>query len=274
MFGRRGHVGPFSDPEIRGYAARTFAQEMHLDTEADVRAVELVADGVLVRHRGPDGAEREDIVDYVIAATGRRPNVGGLGLQHTTLQVDASGVPVFDRQTMQCGSSPIFIAGDVGDYIPLLHEAADEGRIAGENAARYPDVRAGSRRTPLAVVFSEPQLAIAGMRFADLVPGTFVTGSASFENQGRSRILLRNKGLMHVYADIATGRLVGSEMIAPDAEHLGHLLAWAIQGGWTVEQTLAMPFYHPVIEEGLRTALRDAHAGLEAAQLSASRRVA
>ena len=33
----------------------------------------------------------------------------------------------------------------------------------------------------------------------------------------------------------------------------------------TVAQMLAMPFYHPVVEEGLRTALRDAQAKLDAA---------
>ena len=97
---------------------------------------------------------------------------------------------------------------------------------------------------------------------ADLAPGTFVTGTASFEDQGRSRVMLRNKGLLHVYADIATQKLVGAEMIGPDAEHIGHLLAWAIQAKLAVADTLAMPFYHPVVEEGLRTALRDAHVKL------------
>ena len=169
---------------------------------------------------------------------------------------------------MQCGISPIFIAGDAGDDLPILHEAADEGRIAGENAARFPDVREAPRRTPLAVVFSDPQLAVVGARHADLPPGTFVTGEVSFEDQGRSRVMLRNTGLLHVYADIATGRLVGAEMIGPDAEHLGHLLAWSIQAEFTVERTLAMPFYHPVVEEGLRTALRDADAKLRAARLA------
>jgi dihydrolipoamide dehydrogenase len=44
-------------------------------------------------------------------------------------------------------------------------------------------------------------------------------------------------------------------MIGPAAEHLGHLLAWSLQNQMTIAQMLAMPFYHPVIEEGLRTAL-------------------
>ena len=61
-------------------------------------------------------------------------------------------------------------------------------------------------------------------------------------------------------------------MIGPDAEHLGHLLAWSIQAEFTVERALAMPFYHPVVEEGLRTALRDADAKLAAARLAARER--
>jgi dihydrolipoamide dehydrogenase len=47
-------------------------------------------------------------------------------------------------------------------------------------------------------------------------------------------------------------------MCAPRAEHLAHLLALAIDRRLTVQELLRMPFYHPVFEEGLRTALRDA----------------
>ena len=268
LFGRRGHVGPFSDPALQAYARRTFERELDLEANADVRDVERDGDRVRVSYRDDAGQDRTAKVDFVIAATGRTPNVRGLSLENTSLRLDERGVPLFDRNTMQCGDSAIFIAGDAGDELPVLHEAADEGRIAGENAARYPDVRPAPRRTPLAIVFSDPQLAVVGTRFAGLEPGTFVTGAVSFEDQGRSRVMLRNVGLLHVYADIATGRLVGAEMIGPDAEHLAHLLSWAMAVDLTVERTLAMPFYHPVVEEGLRTALRDAAAQLRAARLA------
>jgi dihydrolipoamide dehydrogenase len=95
-----------------------------------------------------------------------------------------------------------------------------------------------------------------------------VTGQVSFEDQGRSRILFRNKGLLNVYGDIATRRLLGAEMIGPAAEHIGHLLAWSLQNQMTVPEMLEMPFYHPVIEEGLRTALRDLDAKLRVARKS------
>ena len=103
---------------------------------------------------------------------------------------------------MQAGESSIFIAGDVNSFRPLLHEAADEGRIAGENAGRYPDIRAGSRRSSLGVVFSDPQIAIAGSSYRELESGSFAIGEVSFEDQGRSRVILKNKGLLHVYAEV------------------------------------------------------------------------
>ena len=77
--------------------------------------------------------------------------------------------------------------------------------------------------------------------------------------------MLVNKGHMRLYAEKATGRFIGAEILGPAAEHLAHLLAWAHQIKMTVEQMLDMPFYHPVIKEGLRTALRDADAKLKQA---------
>lgn len=261
MIGRGGQVGPFSDPALREYAQATFAAEFSIDPDARLDSVERVEDGVRIVRRHPDNRREELIVDFVIAATGRSPNVGDLGLDATSVAVDTLGVPLFDRTTLRCGSGNIFIAGDANNDVPLLHEAADEGRIAGENAATAPDVRPGLRRTPLGIVFTDPQLAVVGRRRAEL-SGQIVTGRASFEDQGRSRVMLRNRGLLHVYVAADDGRVVGAELIGPDAEHLAHLLAWGIQSEMTVARMLEMPFYHPVVEEGLRTALRDAAAQL------------
>ena len=68
--------------------------------------------------------------------------------------------------------------------------------------------------------------------------------------------MLVNRGKLHVYGERKSGLLLGAEMIGPQNEHLAHLLAWVMQQRMTVAEVLEMPFYHPVIEEGLRTALR------------------
>ncbi|MFB9867980.1 hypothetical protein [Vreelandella sulfidaeris] len=87
----------------------------------------------------------------------------------------------------------------------------------------------------------------------------YVTGKSSFEDQGRSKIIGKNQGILKVYAERNSGLFVGAEMFGPAAEHLGPLLAWAAQQRRTVATMLTMPFYHPVIKEGLRTVLRDLH---------------
>jgi dihydrolipoamide dehydrogenase len=166
---------------------------------------------------------------------------------------------VSDRFTGQCGDSHVFIAGDAADDVPLLHEAADEGKIAGANAGSWPEVRAQRRRAPLGIVFSEPQIATVGRSWRELQANhvDYAIGEASFEDQGRSRVINRNRGLLRLYGAHGTGLFLGAEMIAPGAEHLAHLLAWAAQQGLSVPEMLALPYYHPVIEEGVRTGLRN-----------------
>lgn len=264
VFGVRGGVGPLTDPAIRDYAAQAFRQEFYLDPDANVTEMRREGDEAVIGFVDRDGQAVTERFDYVLAATGRQPNVRSLGLENTGLALDARGVPLFDPLTLQCGAAPIFIAGDANDILPLLHEAADEGKAAGENAASWPQVKPVPRRAPIGVVFSDPQLAMVGLRHADLPADSFVTGEVSFEDQGRSRVMLKNRGLMHVYADRASGRFLGAEWMGPRAENIAHLLAWAWQQNLTVEQMLAMPFYHPVVEEGVRTALRDALAKLQA----------
>lgn len=260
VFGVGGGIAGIQDSRIRDYANTLFNEELYLDASAEVKSARDTANGVEVNYRHRDGAWQTEQFEYVLAATGRAPDVAGLALQNTGLALNDHGVPLFDRHTMQCGNSTVFIAGDASNDSPLLHEAADQGRIAGENAGRFPDVRPGLRRTPLAVVFTDPQIASVGLNLKQLKQNfkdRFATGVVSFEDQGRSRVMLRNKGLLKVHAEHGSGLFLGAEMFGPAAEHIGHLLAWAAQQRMTVSEMLEMPFYHPVIEEGLRTALRD-----------------
>ena len=273
VLGRGGRVGPLTDPTVRAAAIAAFSQEFVLDPDAHVSRVESRgsptgwgdSNEVEIDYRGIDGEARTERFEYVLAATGRVPNLDDLGLEALGLERNARGVPEFDAQTLQVAGTSIFIAGDASEYAPLLHEAADEGRIAGENAAPFPNVAPGLRRAPLGIVFTDPQIAIVGGGWQALGERPRAVGEVSFEDQGRSRVMLRNRGHLRVYADPRTGLFLGAEMAGPDAEHIGHLLAWALQAGMTVAKMLEMPFYHPVIEEGLRTALRDVQAKLREA---------
>ncbi|MGV8922596.1 MAG: dihydrolipoyl dehydrogenase [Thermomonas sp.] len=258
LFGIGGGIAGISDPGVRDVAIRILCTEMPCSLDARDTRIERDGDAVVVHFTDGEGSARSERFDYLLAATGRIANVDKLDLENTGLELDARGIPRFDPQTLQCGDSHVFIAGDANADRPVLHEGADEGHMAGKNAASFPEVYRHTRRTPLGIVFCDPQVAFAGQTHAQLTADKveFATGEVSFENQGRSRVMLVNEGLLRVYGEHRTGLLLGAEMIGPENEHLAHLLAWVIQMRMTVAQVIEMPFYHPVIEEGLRSALR------------------
>ena len=153
---------------------------------------------------------------------------------------------------MRCGESAIFLAGDVADDLPLLHEASHEGAIAGRNAVAWPVVIKTDRFTPFSITFTSPPVARIGKSEED----GLVTGSADFSDQGRARVEGVNQGVLTLYAAAPDGRLIGADLFTPASEHLAHILTWAIQQGQTASQLLEMPYYHPTLEEGLKQALR------------------
>ncbi len=257
LFNRTRSLGPFSDPELQRVAREILAEELPLHLEAAVLEVRAGDGGVTLRWRSADGDEHEDRFAKVLVAAGRRPNLESLDLARTGLPLDEHGRPPWDPTTTQCGAAPIFLAGDVSGHRPILHEASDEGRIAGGNAATYPQVVAHQRRERLAIAFTDPQMAIVGTPYRELDLDAIEIGEISYADQGRARVAGRNQGLVRLYARRDDCRLVGAEMFGPRVEHMAHLLAWAVAQQMTVQHVLRMPFYHPVFEEGLRTGVRD-----------------
>lgn len=262
LLGRSGVVGPLCDPKVKAAARAALAAELDLHTHSTLLDIQAGGDGVIARYRGDDGAEHTGTWSRVLLAAGRKPHLRGLGLEHAGVHLDGHGHPqAFHAETLRVADTPVFLAGDVSGLRPLLHEAADEGHIAGENAALLPDgVAPGIRRTRLSVVFTEPGLATVGDGCCP--HATHAIGEVDWTRQGRARVLRKNVGLTRIFATRSDGVLRGAELCGPGAEHMAHLLAWAVQQGQTVDQALRMPFYHPVLEEGLRTALKGLHADL------------
>lgn len=249
-FDLQDQVAGLTDPEVNTYMRSRLQQDMPLYTGS---AAEVEADGDGVQVRSADQTVR---AEAVLASLGRSPQLEQLRLDKLGVSCDERGVPNYDPTTLQVRQLPIFIAGDVNGERPLLHEAADEGRIAGYNSVRE-DPHCFERRVPLNIVFSTPQVAIVGKSFAKVQQQDHVIGAVSFAAQGRATIMAQQGGLLRVYGQPQSGQLLGAELAAPDGEHLAHLLAWAIQREMTVFELLRMPFYHPTVEEGLRTALRN-----------------
>jgi dihydrolipoamide dehydrogenase len=244
-------VGGLSDPELVSVAKKTFSKDMKIIDDI-VTEMSIDGDSVNLKHSG-----LVTRVDQVLVAIGRKPNLADLGLERLGIELEAAGVPAFSKKTLRVAKTEIYLVGDVNRDRAVLHEASEQGRIAGYNSMQVED-KEFDQKVPLAIIFTSPQIASVGLSYTKLKNGkiNFVEGSVSFENQGRAVAKIENKGMLKIFADPITGLILGSEIFAPEAEHLAHLLAWSIESKATVADLLARPFYHPVIEEGLRTALR------------------
>jgi dihydrolipoamide dehydrogenase len=247
-----------TDLAVNQIAINEFSQEFELwlGTSAQLSK----ADSGQIKVTTIDG--RSITVDKVLAALGRRPNIDNLGLEVFGLDLSQGLNHLINPNTMQLGDLPLFVAGDVASLRPILHEVADEGAIAGYNAAQA-TATAFKRRVPLRIAFTDPQVVIVGATFAELAGQDIVIGERSFVVQGRTKVMARTHGHLRIYADRHSGQLLGSEMMIPDGEYVGHFLALAMEQGMTVQDIMLTPFYHPTVMEGLENALSAIGAQLE-----------
>ena len=243
-------VGGISDPEVSKHALEEFAKEMqlYLGTPAELVKTEQ---GVLLK-----AGDKQVQVDKVLVALGRRPNTDQLNLAAADFELDERGQPIFNPQTMQVGKHPVFIVGDSNGQRALLHEAADEGAMAGYNASQSTPV-AFKRKTSIAIAFTNPDVVSVGARFDQLNPDNILIGTAYTQSNGRSQVLSEHEGVLRLYADKVSGKLLGASMLGMRAEHVAQFLALAIERGETAHSLLQIPFYHPVVEENVQSALQD-----------------
>ncbi len=243
-------IAGLSDPSARQSAIEVMSRAFPLWLG---HTAELQDEGGRIR---VSAGEQSVVVDKVLAAMGRQPNLDWLALEHAGIALDDRGTPSFDPATMRCGDSRVFIAGDISGSDQVLHEAAAEGRIAGYNAARDESV-AFARKTPLAITFSSPNICTVGAPYDVLDPKAIETGEMRLGPVGRALLMGTNRGIVRLYADKRSSVLLGATVIAERGEHLAHLLAWCIGEKMTVLQLLRKPFYHPTMEEAIQGALKD-----------------
>jgi dihydrolipoamide dehydrogenase len=254
-FDKNPTIGGLKDEVVHNEAYKSMQKSFPIHLKVDVK-LSRVGNKIRISW----GDQHLD-VDRVLAAVGRKANVSSLNLKATGCPLDKKSLPVFDPETMKVKDSAIFVAGDMDGQKMVLHEAADDGRIAGFNSLQ-PHPSRFKRTVKIGITFSSPNICTVGQSFKDIKEPVAI-GEVSFGNQGRSVIMEENEGMLRIYAERKSGLILGAELAAPRGEHLAHLLAHAIGQKQTVQDMLRLPFYHPTVEEGVRTALRMAKKELD-----------
>ena len=214
-----------------------------------VEAIEKVDHGLCVELSDHD----DIVVDKVMFATGRRPNVKGLGLEAAGVRLDEKGAIAVDDYS-QTSVPHIYAVGDVTDRINLTPVAIREGHAFADTVFGGKPTKVDHTNVPTAV-FSEPEIGVIGLtetqaceRFprVDIYQTTFRPMKVAFIG-GEARMLMK------LVVDGMTDRVVGCHIVGPDSGEMIQTLGIAIKMGATKADFDATMAVHPTVAEELVT---------------------
>jgi dihydrolipoamide dehydrogenase len=203
------------------------------------------------------GQTKEIPADVVLVAVGRRPITQGLALEKADVKVDKKGFIVVDER-LQTNVEGIFAVGDVVGQPMLAHKSSHEGELVAEIIAgknRINDVR-----TIPAVVFTEPEIASAGLTKteAEAKGHKVIEGRFPFSALGRAMAIDETKGFVRIVADADDERVLGVHIVGPEASNLISEAALAIEMGAYVPDIGLTVHPHPTLGEALMEAAKHA----------------
>jgi len=190
----------------------------------------------------------------VLVATGRAPNVEGLGLEAAGIrQAVGGGIAVDDR--MRTTKRGTYAAGDVTGRDEFVYMAAYGAKIAALNALNGDSLVYDNSVMP-AVVFTDPQVASVGLTEAQAKAQGFETKTSLVPlNQVPRALAARDtRGLIKLVADAKTDRLLGGQILAPEGADSIQTLALAIKHGMTTKALGDTIFPYLTTVEGLKLA--------------------
>jgi dihydrolipoamide dehydrogenase len=239
---------PFMDAELVSIFRRSL-RGIKIETGARVEAIE---GGTLRYSKGEE--ERSVEADLILVATGRRPNIEGIGLEEAGVAFTRRGITVDD--CLRSNVAGVWAAGDVTGRALLAHTASAMGEAVVEGIGGRP--RSIAWQALPWVVYGDPECAGCGMTEAAACEAGIETKKSVLPARANGRFLAENgvtgQGAVKLLAEAGSGRLLGLTLVSPYA---GEMI-WGAQGliarGATVEELKKAIFPHPTVSELIREA--------------------
>ena len=232
----------------------------HLRTEMEKRGIRIltkkIVEGIEKVDHGLDvclSDHAQVMVDKVMFATGRRPNVKGVGLEAAGVKLNQAGAIAVNEYS-QTNVPHIYAVGDVTDRIALTPVAIREGHAFADSVFGGKPTKVDHASVPTAV-FSEPECGVIGLTEAqacetlakvDIYKTSFRPMKATLS--GRD-----TRTFMKLIVDGHTDRVVGAHMVGPDAGEIIQLIGIAVKMKATKADFDATMAVHPTASEELVT---------------------
>ncbi len=236
------------------------AESVGVDFQFGQVAVEWSREGdgtVTLHTEGTDGTDHETTAERILVAIGREPVSDTLGLEAIGLEPTDAGFFETDDRT-RTARDHVFAVGDVAGEPMLAHKAVAEGLVAAEVASGG-DAALHDAAIPTAV-FVDPEIATVGLTEADARDAGHspVVGEFPFNASGRALTLAETEGFVRVVAGEDTGRLLGAQIVGPEASELIGELGVAVETGLTLEDVAGTVHMHPTLSEAVMEACENA----------------
>ncbi len=218
-------------------------------TKKIVEAIEQVDHGLCVELSGHDDV----MADRVMFATGRRPNVAGLGLETAGVKLNEKGA-IEVNEFSQTSVPHIYAVGDVTDRIALTPVAIREGHAFADTVFGAKSIKVDHTNVPTAV-FSEPECGVIGLTQAEACKQLDKVDiyKTSFRPMKATLAGRDTRTFMKLVVDGSTDRLVGCHIVGPDAGEMIQLIGIAVRMKATKADFDATMAVHPTAAEELVT---------------------
>ncbi len=189
--------------------------------------------------------------DALLVASGRPANTAALNLAAAGVETTNGGAIVVDDH-MRTSAANIYSAGDCTTQPQFVYVAAAAGTRAAINMTGG-DAALDLSAMP-AVIFTDPQVATVGFSEADAREAGIKVDSRTLglENIPRALANFETNGFVKLVADAGTNRLIGAQILAPEAGEMIQAAALAIRNNMTVQELADQLFPYLTMVEGLK----------------------
>jgi len=187
--------------------------------------------------------------EEILLALGRVPATAGLGLEEIGVKTEYGRIAA--NTFMQTTVPHIYAAGDCTGPHQIVHIGIEQAEIAARNILHPRKKQSIDDRLLCNVVFTDPQVAFAGLTEERARGGNipYVAASHPFNDHGKAMIMGAKDGFVKLLADPGSGEILGGACVGPLGGELIHEILAAMYRRMTVAELAAMPHYHPTLAE-------------------------
>jgi len=194
----------------------------------------------------------EMLVDAVLVATGRRPNVTGMDLEAAGVEYDSRvGIKVNDR--LQTTNSKIFSAGDCCTTFKFTHAADFMARTVIRNALFFGKDKMSNLLIPYAT-FTDPEIASVGLYGKDCEKKgiNYRTFEKNFADNDRAICDGETTGMVRIRVEEKSDKILGATIIGKGAGNMISEITLAMQSSTGLGALAAVIHPYPTNAEAVR----------------------